>query len=128
MNYDKVKAVLFPVLEGMGYTLDLDDGFDLQPAVVTFDRQNKTMCIDPKADSLNQVIGVLSMYFERFPSPCKKVTYYHDGQCPDEAERRLESSNFELGYVRFNDYDLKEFFRFICALMLAANVKKGGVA
>lgn len=39
MNFDDVKAVLFPVLEEMGYTLDLNDGFDIQPAVVTFDRQ-----------------------------------------------------------------------------------------
>lgn len=123
MNYDEVKSVLFPVLEGMGYTLDLVDGFDLQPAVVTFERKTKTMCIDPKADSFQQVIGVLSMYFERFPWICKRATYYHDGHCPDEAKRRFEFSGFELGYVKFNDYDLKEFIRFITAIMIAAQQK-----
>lgn len=133
MNYDEVKAVLFPVLEGMGYTLDLVDNFDLQPAVVIFNRQNKTMEIDPKADSVNQVIGALSMYFENFPFCCNRAIYFQDGRNPDKKECL---SNF--GYVRLNDYDLKKFIRFIHAIMIAANVgnaafvrgavKEGGVA
>lgn len=119
MNFDDVKAVLFPVLEEMGYTLDLNDGFDIQPAVVTFDRQNKTMCIDPKADSLNQVVGALSMYFEEFPAFCERAVYFQGERPSDENEKLFR---FKTGYVRLNKYDLKEFFRFIHALMIAANI------
>lgn len=120
MNFDKVKAVLFPVLEGMGYTLDFDENFDLQPAVVIFNRKNKTMEIDPKANSLNQVIGALSMYFENFPAWCERAIYFQDGHNPPDEKERL--SNF--GYVRLDDYDLKKFIRFIHAIMIAANVGK----
>lgn len=120
MNFDEVKAVLFPVLEGMGYTLDLVDNFDLQPAVVIFNRQNKMMEIDPKADSFNQVIGALSMYFEDFPAWCERAIYFQDGHNPDG---KAFSFDFKTGYVRLNDYDLKEFIRFIHAIMIAAQQK-----
>lgn len=121
MNYDEVKSVLFPVLEGMGYTLDLVDGFDLQPAVVTFERKTKTMCIDPKADSFQQVIGVLSMYFERFPWICKRAIYFQDGHFP--GGETLVFKDCAIGYVRLSDYDLKKFIRFITAIMIAAQQK-----
>lgn len=119
MNYDEVKVVLFPVLEEMGYTLDLDDEFDLQPAVVTFDRKRKKMCIDPKADSLNQVIGALSMYFERFPACCERAIYFQNGRTPPDRKDYLP----DLGYVRLSDYNLKEYIRFIMAIMIAAQQK-----
>lgn len=120
MNFDEVKAVLFPVLEGMGYTLDLDDGFDLQPAVVTFDRKSKTMCIDPKADRLNQVIGALSMYFECFSASCKRAVYFQGGNPSDEDEKLFRD---KIGYVRLDNYDLRKFVRFLHAIMLAAQQK-----
>lgn len=121
MNFDEVKTVLFPVLEGMGYTLDLDEGFDLQPAVVTFDRQNKTMCIDPKADSFHQVIGALSMYFERFPWICKRAVYFQGGHRPDGHVFAFKDC--AIGYVDLDNYDLKKFVRFICAITIAAQQK-----
>lgn len=120
MNFDEAKAVLFPVLEGMGYTLDLDEGFDLQPAVVTFDRKNKTMSIDPKADSLNQVIGALSMYFECFSASCERAVYFQGENPSDEDEKLFRN---KIGYVRLDNYELKSFVRFIHAIMLAAQQK-----
>ena len=120
MDFDKVKAVLFPVLEEMGYTLNLYDDFDLQPTVVTFDRKDKTMCIDPKASSLIQVIAVLSMYFECFPACCERAVYFQGKRPYDEDEKLL---NFKIGYVSLDNYDLKKFIRFIHAIMLAAQQK-----
>ena len=120
MDFDEVKAVLFPVLDRMGYTLDLDDGFDLQPDVVIFDRKNNTMIIDPKADSTNQITGVLSVYFEHFPAFCERAIY-RPGKRPSDADEKL--FRFKIGYVRLNDYDLKKFVRFINAIMLAAQQK-----
>lgn len=120
MNFDEVKAVLFPVLEGMGYTLDLDASFDLQPAVVTFDRESKTMCIDPKADSLNQVIGALSMYFECFSASCERAVYFQGENPSDEDEKLFRD---KIGYVSLNKYDLRKFIRFLHAIMLAAQQK-----
>lgn len=120
MDFDEVKAVLFPVLEGMGYTLDLDDGFDLQPAVVIFDRDSNTMTIDPKADSLNQVVGALSMYFEHFPAFCERAIYFQ-GDHPSDEDGKL--FKFKTGYVRLDNYRLKGFIRFIKAIMLAAQQK-----
>lgn len=120
MNFDEVKAVLFPVLEGMGYTLDLDASFDLQPVVVTFERKSKRMCIDPKADSLHQVIGTLSMYFEEFPTPCERAIYSL-GERPSNEDEKLFRN--KIGYVSLDNYDLRKFIRFLHAIMLAARQK-----
>jgi len=120
MNFDEVKAVLFHVLEGMGYTLDLDASFDLQPVVVTFERKSKRMCIDPKADSLHQLIGTLSMYFEEFPAPCERAVYSL-GERPSNEDEKLFRD--KIGYVRLDNYDLRKFIRFLHAIMLAAQQK-----
>ena len=120
MNFDEVKAVLFHVLDRMGYTLDLDASFDLQPVVVTFERKSKRMCIDPKADSLHQLIGTLSMYFEEFPAPCERAVYSL-GERPFNEDEKLFRD--KIGYVSLDKYDLRKFIRFLHAIMLAARPK-----
>lgn len=59
------------------------------------------------------------MYFEEFPAFCERAVYFQGERPSDENEKLFR---FKTGYVRLNKYDLKEFFRFIHALMIAANI------